>query len=84
LFLVYWYPAHLADGTLRVQSVRKERYFLPWHRKLYNSWEIFHGLDSDLDEQNAPIHLPHGGWHDRDDQATLGPAIAGSVARVTA
>jgi hypothetical protein len=69
LFLVYWYPAHLADGTTKVESVRKERYFLPWVRNLYDSWEVFHGLDDELHDNERPIHLPHGGWHERDEGA---------------
>lgn len=76
LFLVYWYPAHLGDGTTRVQSVRKERYFLPWHRRLYNSWELFADLADHGDPENAPIYLPAGGWYDR-ESAGRGPRAAG-------
>jgi hypothetical protein len=74
LFLVYWYPAHLADGTVRVQSSRKERYFLPWHRRLYDSWEVYHGLhDEDDPESGTPILLST-------ESAPAGPAPAGAGA----
>lgn len=59
LFLVYWYPAHLAAGTPEhmIQPVRRERYWLPWTRHLFDSWDTFHGID-DLDGEDAPIQLP--------------------------
>jgi len=61
LFLAYWYPSHLADGTKGVQATRFERYVLPWHRVLYDSWETYHGIDSEDDEETTPILLPGGG-----------------------
>ena len=61
MFLVYWYPSHLADGTTRHPPTRFYRYILPWYRVLYDSWETFHGLDDDLDDDRAPIQLPKGG-----------------------
>jgi Zonular occludens toxin (Zot) len=77
LFLVYWYPAHLADGTLRVRSTRTERYFLPWHRTLYDSWEVYHGLHTDDSEEGSPILLSA-------EDAPAGPAQAGAGASATA
>ena len=61
MFLVFWYPAHLADGTTKAPPVRFERYFLPWTAKLYDSWETFHGIDDGLDDETTPILLPKGG-----------------------
>jgi Zonular occludens toxin (Zot) len=62
LFLAYWFPAHLADSRqAKVEAVRFERYVLPWHRHLYDSWELFHGIDDGLDDEFAPIVLPAGG-----------------------
>jgi hypothetical protein len=60
LFLVYWYPAHLADGKGEMKSlpIRRERYWLPWEKCLYNSWETFHAIDAGEDEETTPIHLP--------------------------
>lgn len=73
LFLVYWYPAHLADGTRQVEAVRFERYVLPWTRVLYDSWETYHGIDDEVDEETTPILLPH-----RVDTPSRGaPALAG-------
>lgn len=82
LFLVYWYPAHLADGTAehRIKPVRFDRYFLPWQRHLYDSWETFHGVD-DLDGEDAPILLPAGG---RDVPPTLAGAAPRSGAPASA
>ena len=62
LFLVYWYPAHLADGRNenQLKPNRRERYWLPWCRHLYDSWETFAGIDA-LDDADSPILLPAGG-----------------------
>jgi hypothetical protein len=65
MFLVYWYPAHLADGTRLVKPVHFERYVLPWQRILYDSWETFHGLDDELEAARAPILLPSGGRYSK-------------------
>jgi hypothetical protein len=61
LFLAGWYPAHLVGSGMRVQPYKLERYFLTWHKRLYDSWGLFHGLDESLDEATAPIYLPLGG-----------------------
>lgn len=58
LFLAYWFPAHL-PGNARVEPVRVDRYLLSWHRKLYDTWGLYHGLD--VDDELAPIMLPEGG-----------------------
>jgi len=60
LFLAFWYPAHLGGGSSRVESYRVERYFLGWHRKLYDTHGLYHGLDAE-DSDVQPIHLPIGG-----------------------
>lgn len=63
LFLASWYPAHVPirtqKGGLGVQPIKVERYFLDWHRHLYDTFGIFHGLDSN-DEGGTDnlIHLP--------------------------
>jgi hypothetical protein len=76
LFLVYWYPAHLATGQSEhmIQPIRRERYWLPWTRTLYDSWETFHGIDA-LDGEDSPILLPpNGRQHPEppDDSSTAG------------
>jgi zonular occludens toxin Zot len=80
LFLAYWYPAHLADGTRKVEALRFERYVLPWHRHLYDSWETFHGLDDELDDAHAPIALPAGGRRPAPVGASAGAVAAEPVA----
>jgi len=58
LFLAYWYPTHLGLAGARVQAVRVERYFLTWHRHLYDTMGLFHGLDANDNELTGAIHLP--------------------------
>jgi hypothetical protein len=81
VFLVYWYPAHLATGVSEhmVKPVRQEWYVLPWYRVLYDSWETFHGIDEG-DGEDAPIQLPHGGWYADEDSPELPRAAAGAPA----
>jgi hypothetical protein len=63
LFLVYWYPAHLATDTVfgRVEPMKRERYWLPKERHLYDSWETYHGIDDGSAPETTPILLPAGG-----------------------
>lgn len=60
LFLAYWYPVHLGESRpgQTAQATRVERYFLTWHRHLYNTMDLFHGLDADDDNQLGLVHLP--------------------------
>jgi hypothetical protein len=59
LFLAYWYPAHLGDQRSRsVAPVKIERYFLGWHRHLYDTFGLFHGLAVDELAEHATIALP--------------------------
>jgi hypothetical protein len=61
LFLAFWVPAHLGQQGARVAPVKLERYFLSWHRKLYDTWGLFHGLsDGDLAGSDVEL-LPEGG-----------------------
>ena len=63
LFLAAWYPTHLAIGRSQgVQAVRVERYFLSWHRHLYDSWGVYHGVAT-TEEAGDVILLPEpGSW----------------------
>lgn len=64
LFLVYWFPAHLANdsGSFgRQPYAHRERYWLPWERHLYDSWETYHGIDDGSADETTPILLPAGG-----------------------
>jgi hypothetical protein len=93
LFLVYWYPAHLASGTAEhmIQPVRRERYWLPWTRNLYDSWDTFSGIDLD-DNEDSPVLLSPNGidilldnddrpvkdWDNGNSGKAGGPGFAGS------
>lgn len=59
LFLASWYPAHLATVGVRVPAVKTERYFLSWHRRLYDTMGLFHGLAGEDDD--GVVLLPAGG-----------------------
>lgn len=63
LFLAYWYPAHLALSGQRIQPVKIERYFLSWHRHLYDTFGLFHGLVHEGADDDAILlpTLPRGG-----------------------
>jgi len=56
LFLAAWYPTHLAigRGAHPPQPVKPERYFLDWHRHLYDTHGLYHGLATvDPDEPDV-------------------------------
>jgi hypothetical protein len=60
LFLAVWYPAHLAQGQVRITPSKTERYFLTWHRHLYDTFGLYHGL-AEADGGVDLIQLPSGG-----------------------
>lgn len=58
LFLAYWYPANIGLAGARIPPTKVERYFLSWHRHLYDTMGLFHGLAQlDIDEGDY-IQLP--------------------------
>jgi hypothetical protein len=59
LFLAYWYPSHIGLSGSRAQVMKVERYFLDWHRHLYDTWGLYHGLAAAGTE--GTILLPSGG-----------------------
>jgi hypothetical protein len=61
LFLAYWYPAHLGLTGQRIPPMRVERYFLGWHRHLYDTFGLFHGLANADEEDPDLIRLPPPG-----------------------
>lgn len=60
LFLAVWYPSNITLGS-RSQPVKIERYFLSWHRKLYDTLALYHGLHSEHQANTKLFPLPHGG-----------------------
>jgi hypothetical protein len=76
LFLAYWYPAHIGLAGARIPPVKVERYFLGWHRHLYDTHGLYHGLAL-VDEHGADrtIQLPRH----RPVQAALPPEHSGGA-----
>jgi hypothetical protein len=66
LFLAYWYPAHLGLSGQKIPPTKVERYFLDWHRHLYDTFGLYHGLAGDHEAgtillgQPAPVLVPEG------------------------
>jgi hypothetical protein len=60
LFIAAWYPAHLAFVGAQVKPMKVERYFLTWHRHLYDTLGLYHGLAIAGEGANV-IELPLGG-----------------------
>jgi len=61
LFLAYWYPSNVGLAGTRIPPVKIERYFLSWHRHLYDTFGPFHGLDADAEDSLGLHRLPDGG-----------------------
>jgi hypothetical protein len=61
LFLAAWYPAHLSFVGTQVKPAAVERYFLTWHRHLYDTLGLYHGLADGSDDSAGVIQLPRGG-----------------------
>jgi hypothetical protein len=62
LFLACWYPTNVPLNSGRaVKPVKVERYFLGWHRNLYDTMALFHGLSVGDDEEGRTVVLPEGG-----------------------
>jgi hypothetical protein len=62
LFLACWYPSHtpirMSKGGA-INPVKVERYFLGWHRHLYDTFGLFHGVANS--EEDGVIVLPELG-----------------------
>jgi len=82
LFLAYWFPAHLGAGAARVMPHRIDRYFLSWHRHLYDTHGFFHGLDGS--GETDAIMLPVGGLRKSLPAQPVGFLAAEGDATVTA
>src|SRR5581483_891573 len=60
LFLAHWYPTHVPGNKAAIQPWRVDRYLLGWHRKLYDTMGLYHGV-ADADDDERVIRLPAGG-----------------------
>jgi len=58
LFHAAWYPTNIPLGT-KAKPTKVERYFLGWHRHLYDTFGLYHGLAPN--EEGDAIELPVGG-----------------------
>jgi adenosyl cobinamide kinase/adenosyl cobinamide phosphate guanylyltransferase len=63
LFLAAWYTTNTPLTDRKVKPVKVERYFLGWHRALYDTFGLYHGLSSDELGGNV-VMLPVGGRAD--------------------
>lgn len=64
LFLASWYATHVAISANRgggQAPVKIERYFLGYHRHLYDTHGLYAGLAGADESDNRAIHLPEGG-----------------------
>ncbi len=59
LFLAWWYMSNTPMSSQRT-PVKTERYFLSWHKSLYDTMDLYHGVE-ELDNEGAVIRLPVGG-----------------------
>jgi hypothetical protein len=58
LFLAIWLPTN-TPLVSKQKPLKVERYFLDWHRHLYDTHGLYHGLEA-ADELDV-IRLPEGG-----------------------
>jgi hypothetical protein len=63
LFLASWYPANIVHGR-RTEPVKIERYFLSWHRRIYDTLALYHGLHQEHLANTKLFQLPEGGLSD--------------------
>ena len=60
LFLACWYPTNIPLGT-KAKPTKVERYFLGWHRHLYDTFGLYHGLTLAENVGVEALELPAGG-----------------------
>jgi hypothetical protein len=60
LFLAAWYPTNIPLGT-KARPTKVERYFLGWHRHLYDTFGLYHGLSETERAGVQVVELPAGG-----------------------
>jgi len=59
LFLAYWFMTNVPQGS-KQKSIKVERYFLSWHKELYDTMDLYHGVE-DSRVAGGVIRLPDGG-----------------------
>jgi len=79
LFLAFWYPSNVVIG--KAQPVKTERYFLDWHRKIYDTMGLYHGVANRA--ENGRVPLPADGLTD-EAKKTLLKIVAGGFPPATA
>lgn len=73
LFLAFWYPANVVIG--KSQPVKTERYFLDWHRKIYDTMGLYHGVEKR--KEAGRVTLPLEGLSDEQKKRILEIVMAG-------
>lgn len=59
LFLAYWFMTNTPAGS-RQRAVRVERYFMGYAKDLYDTHDLYHGVEQ-ADLEGGIIRLPEGG-----------------------
>jgi hypothetical protein len=78
LFLASWFPTNVALSD-KLKPMQVERYFLGWHRRLYDTYGLYHGLVADDEDTSRVIYLPAGGRAGPDPQGQARPLPAERV-----
>jgi hypothetical protein len=76
LFLGFWYPSNVVLG--KANPVRTERYFLDWHRHLYDTMGLYHGVANR--SAIGRVMLPSDGLTDEAKEALLKIVATGNPA----
>lgn len=59
LFVAWWFLTNVPQGQKQT-AVKCERYLLSWHRNLYDTLDLYHGVAS-LNDDDGVIRLPAAG-----------------------
>lgn len=64
LFLAFWYSTNIPDAArTRNDTIKIERYFLSWHRHLYDTMGLYHALAGGLERGDIVMLPPEGRAH---------------------
>lgn len=78
LFLAFWYPSNVVIG--KANPIKVERYFLDWHRHIYDTMGLYHGVANRAAGGRVP--LPADGLSDEAKEALLKIVAGGNPATV--